>query len=76
MAYAIEFPAHGQHRTSNEPRKLGTFVSGSGVGSIWVRHNLENFKKRPAALESKVAQEGMVLSVESKGMIIQTVSSH
>ncbi len=29
-AYAIEFPAHGQARTSNELRKQGIFVSGSG----------------------------------------------
>ena len=45
VEYAIEQPVHGQHRTSNELRKLGVFVSGSGVRSIWVRHNLENFKK-------------------------------
>ena len=60
--YAVEFPAHGQHRTSNELRKKGVFVSGSGVRSIWVRHNLENFKKRLKALEEKVAQEGIILS--------------
>lgn len=41
---AVEFPAYGQHRTSNELRKAGVFVSGSGVRSIWLRHNLENFK--------------------------------
>ena len=35
--YAIEFPAHGQARTSNELRKRGIFVSGSGVRSIWLR---------------------------------------
>jgi hypothetical protein len=34
-AYAVEFPAHGQHRTSNELRKQGVFVSGSGVRSIY-----------------------------------------
>jgi len=34
MEYALEFPAHGQHRTSNELRKQGIFVSGSGVRSI------------------------------------------
>jgi transposase len=45
IEYAIEQTAHGQHRTSNELRKVGVFVSGSGVRSIWVRHNLENFKK-------------------------------
>ena len=54
--------AHGQHRTSNELRKLGVFVSGSGVRSIWLRHNLENFKKRLKALEEKVASEGIILS--------------
>ena len=52
---AIEFPAYGQHRTSNELRKKGVFVSGSGVRSVWLRHNLENFKKRLKALEEKVA---------------------
>jgi len=49
--YAVDYPAHGQHRTSNELRKLGVFVSGSGVRSIWLRHDLENFKKRLKALE-------------------------
>jgi transposase InsO family protein len=61
-AYAIEFPAHGQHRTSNELRKQGVFVSGSGVRSIWLRHNLENFKKRLHALEEQVAHTGLVLN--------------
>ena len=60
--YAIEFPAYGQHRTSNELRKQGVFVSGSGVRSIWLRHNLENFKKRLKALEHKVAHEAIVLN--------------
>ena len=34
--HALEQPAHGQTRTSNELRKLGTFVSLSGVRSIWL----------------------------------------
>ena len=59
---AVEQPAFGQHRTSNELRKKGIFVSGSGVRSIWVRHNLENFKKRLKALEEKVANDGIILS--------------
>lgn len=60
--YAIAFPAHGQHRASNELRKRGTFVSGSGVRSIWVRNDLANFKQRLKALEVKVAEKGLILT--------------
>ena len=62
LDYAINQPAHGQRRTSNELRKQGIFVSGSGVRSIWVRHGVENFKKRLRALEAKVAAEGILLT--------------
>jgi len=62
IGHAVDQPAHGQHRASNELRKKGIFVSGSGVRSIWVRHNLENFKKRLRALEEKVANDGIILS--------------
>jgi len=62
VAHAIEQPAHGQTRTSNELRKKGVFVSPNGVRSIWLRNNLENFKKRLRALEEKVAQDGIILS--------------
>lgn len=60
--YAIEFPAHGQARTSNELRKRGIFVSPSGVRSIWLRHQLANFKDRLKALEAKMAAEGLILT--------------
>lgn len=60
--YAIAFPAHGQHRTSNELRKQGVFVSGSGVRSVWLRYQLANFKDRLKALEVKVAEEGFILT--------------
>jgi hypothetical protein len=59
---AIEYPAFGQQRTSNELRKKGIFISGSDVRSVWLRNNLENFKKRLKALEDKVAREGIILS--------------
>ena len=62
ITHAIEQPAYDQHRTSNELRKIGVFVSGSGVRSIWLRNNLENFKKRLKALEEKVASDGIILS--------------
>ena len=60
--HAIDFPAHGQVRVSNELRKQGLFVSPSGVRSIWLRHNLANFKSRLRALEAKVAEEGLILT--------------
>jgi transposase InsO family protein len=62
LTYAIEQPAHGQVRVSNELRKRGTFVSPSGVRSIWLRHDLANFKQRLSALEKHVAATGAVLT--------------
>lgn len=62
VQYAIDFPAHGQARTSNELRKLGVFVSSGGVRSIWLRHDLACFKDRLRALEEKVAKEGIILT--------------
>ena len=62
LAYAIEQPAHGQVRVSNELRKRGTFVSPSGVRSIWLRNELANFKQRLGALEKHVAETGAVLT--------------
>ena len=59
---AIENPAFGQHRASNELRKKGVFVSSSGVRSIWLRHDLANFKQRLKALEAKVQEDGIILS--------------
>ena len=59
---AFEQPAFGQHRVSNELRKKGIFVSGCGVRCIWLRHNLENFKKRLRNVEEKVAKEGIILT--------------
>lgn len=62
VAYAIDYPAHGQVRASNELRKKGTFISPSGVRSVWLRHNLACFKDRLKALEKKAAKENLILT--------------
>jgi len=62
LTYALQEPAHGQVRVSNELRKRGVFVSPSGVRRIWLRHDLTNFKLRLKALETKVAEEGLILT--------------
>jgi transposase InsO family protein len=62
LAFAVENPAAGQVRVSNELRKRNIVVSPTGVRSVWVRTGLQTFRLRLVALEKKVAEEGIVLT--------------
>ena len=62
LRHALDEPAHGQTRASNELRKKGVFISPSGVRCVWLRHGLACLRDRLKALEEKVAQEGIILT--------------
>jgi len=64
MEIALEKPAFGQLRVANELTTRGLFVSPTGVRSVWLRHDLETFRKRLKALEAKAAQEHTILTEE------------
>jgi hypothetical protein len=70
VAYAIEQPAHGQVRASNELRKRGIFISASGVRCVWQRNNLACFKDRLKAIEEKSAKENFIYSILSVNWLL------
>ena len=59
---AIENPALGQKRASNELQQKGIIISSGGVRSVWLRNDLETFRKRLQVLETKSAQDGILLT--------------
>lgn len=48
------------------PGELKKKALSFGVRSVWLRHELENTKKRLKALEAKIVQERLVLT-EAQG---------
>lgn len=59
---ALAEPGWGQVRAANELKKQGIFLSPAGVRCVWLRHDLENIKKRLKALETKSEQDGLILT--------------
>lgn len=71
LDYSLEFPTHGQRRTSNELKAMGVNVSDGGVRGVWLRHNLVRKKKRLERLEKYAAESGKILS-ESQVAALET----
>lgn len=71
VAFALDFPAYGQVRASNELRKQGVFISPAGVRCVWLRHDLARFQQRLAALERKVAESGGMVLTEAQVVALE-----
>jgi len=71
VAFALDNPAYGQVRASNELRKAGVFISPSGVRCVWLRHELASFKQRLAALEAKLLESGGMVLTEAQVVALE-----
>src|SRR5512138_174986 len=57
VAFALDNPAAGQVRVSNELRKRNIIISPTGVRSVWLRHRLQTFRLRLAARRGRFAAD-------------------
>lgn len=71
VAFALEQPAFGPLRASNELGKRGVFISASGVRCVWLRHELASFKRRLTALERKMAESGGMVLTEAQVVALE-----
>ena len=71
VAFALENPAFGPLRASNELRKRGVFISASGVRCVWLRHELASFKRRLIALERQMAERGGLVLTEAQVVALE-----
>lgn len=63
LAYALEYPTHGQVRVANELLKQsGMHVSPGGIRSVWLRHQLQTKGLRLKRLEKWSAEHKAVLT--------------
>src|SRR5512144_68085 len=62
LEVTLDQPAWGHTRIANELAKKGVRVSPTGVRGVLVRHDRNTMVKRLKALETQVAQDGLILT--------------
>src|SRR5690606_12817640 len=62
VKFALEKPAYGQVRVSNELRKLAISISHVALRSIWLRQDFDTLMKSLKALDANVVHEGIILT--------------
>lgn len=63
LEYSLHFPTHGQVRVANElNRKHRWAISGGGVRSVWIRHDIQTAGLRLKRLEKWSAENNNILT--------------
>ena len=73
VAFALENPCSGQASVARELNRRGIRISGGGVRSIWLRHNLETFEKRNSAIEFTLVRVGVELNASQRDTLAKCV---